>query len=113
MTLQNIFINNFELIIPEFFLITILLTLLLYGVFYKKKNNQIFLITKNINTIIMYLLLIILLLIRQDRDLGPFDAERARQVDGVLADVDLVFQGWSNADRGVGDDQDAVGAVVF
>lgn len=63
MTLQNIFINNFELIIPEFFLITILLTLLLYGVFYKKKNNQIFLITKNINTIIMYLLLIILLLI--------------------------------------------------
>ena len=63
MTLQNIFINNFELIIPEFFLINILITLLLYGVFYKKKNNQIFLITKNINTIIMYLLLIILLLI--------------------------------------------------
>ena len=46
MTLQNIFINNFELIIPEFFLITILLTLLLYGVFYKKKKNQIFLIIK-------------------------------------------------------------------
>ena len=63
MSLQNIFINNFELIIPEFFLITILLTLLLYGVFYKKKKNQIFLIIKNINTIIMYFLLIILLLI--------------------------------------------------
>ena len=42
MTLQNIFINNFELIIQEFFLITILLTLLLYGVFYKKKIIKFF-----------------------------------------------------------------------
>ena len=63
MILQEIFNNNFELLIPEFFLTTFLLILLLFGVFYKKnQNNQKILIIKNINTIIIYLLSIILLL---------------------------------------------------
>ena len=63
MIFQEIFNNNFELIIPEFFLTTILLILLLFGVFYKKnQNTQKILIIKNITTIIIYLLLILLIL---------------------------------------------------
>ena len=63
MIFQEIFNNNFEILIPEFFLTTILLILLLFGVFYKKnQNNQKILITKNINTVIIYLLLILLIL---------------------------------------------------
>lgn len=64
MFLQEIFNNNFELLIPEFFLTTILLILLLFGVFYKKsQNNEKILIIKNLNTIIVYFLLITLILI--------------------------------------------------
>ena len=64
MILQEIFNNNFEILIPEFFLTTILLFLLLYGVFFQKNQNyQKILIIKNLNTIIIYLLLILLLLI--------------------------------------------------
>nr|WGU20060.1 NADH dehydrogenase subunit 2 [Phytophthora sp. ML-2023a] len=62
MILQEIFNNNFEIIIPEFFLTTILLILLLFGVFYKNQNTQKILIIKNITTIIIYLLLILLIL---------------------------------------------------
>jgi NADH-quinone oxidoreductase subunit N len=63
MILQEIFNNNFEILIPEFFLTTILLILLLFGVFYKNnQNNQKILIIKNLNTIIIYLLLILLIL---------------------------------------------------
>ena len=63
MILQEIFNNNFEILIPEFFLTTILLILLLFGVFYKNNlNYQKILIIKNINTIIIYLLLILLIL---------------------------------------------------
>nr|YP_010394040.1 NADH dehydrogenase subunit 2 [Peronospora belbahrii]DAZ88048.1 TPA_asm: NADH dehydrogenase subunit 2 [Peronospora belbahrii] len=63
MIFQEIFKNNFELIIPEFFLTTIFLILLLYGIFYKKnQNNEKILIFKNITTIIIYLLLILLIL---------------------------------------------------
>ncbi len=63
MILQEIFNNNFEILIPEFFLTTVLLFLLLFGVFYKKnKNNQKILINKNLNTIIIYLLFILLIL---------------------------------------------------
>lgn len=63
MLFQEIFNNNFEMIIPEFFLTTILLILLLFGVFYKKnQNTQKILIMKNITTIIIYLLLILLIL---------------------------------------------------
>jgi NADH-quinone oxidoreductase subunit N len=63
MILQEIFNNNFELLIPEFFLTTILLILLLFGVFYKKSQNyEKILIIKNLNTIIIYFLLIILIL---------------------------------------------------
>lgn len=63
MILQEIFYNNFEMIIPEFFLTTILLILLLFGVFYQKNQNiQKILIIKNITTIIIYLLLILLIL---------------------------------------------------
>lgn len=63
MILQEIFNNNFEILIPEFFLTTILLILLLFGIFYKKnQNNQKILINKNLNTIIIYLLLILLVL---------------------------------------------------
>ena len=40
MILQEIFNNNFELLIPEFFLTTFLLILLLFGVFYKKNKNN-------------------------------------------------------------------------
>jgi NADH-quinone oxidoreductase subunit N len=63
MLLQEIFNNHFELLIPEFFLTTILFILLLFGVFYKGDyNNHKILIIKNLNTIIIYLLLIILIL---------------------------------------------------
>jgi NADH-quinone oxidoreductase subunit N len=63
MIFQEIFNNNFEIIIPEFFLTTILLILLLFGVFYKKnQKNEKILIIKNITTIIIYLLLILLIL---------------------------------------------------
>lgn len=63
MILQEIFNNNFETLIPEFFLTTILLILLLFGVFYKNnQNNNKILITKNLNTIIIYLLIILLIL---------------------------------------------------
>ena len=64
MILQEIFNNQFEILIPEFFLTTILLILLLFGVFYKKNEiNQKFLIIKNLNTIIIYLLFILLILL--------------------------------------------------
>jgi NADH-quinone oxidoreductase subunit N len=63
MFLQEIFNNNFEILIPEFFLITILLSLLLFGVFYKNdKNYEKILITKTINSIIIYMLFILLIL---------------------------------------------------
>nr|YP_009729738.1 NADH dehydrogenase subunit 2 [Plasmopara viticola]QHW07477.1 NADH dehydrogenase subunit 2 [Plasmopara viticola] len=63
MIFQEIFNNNFEIIIPEFFLTTILLILLLFGVFYQKNQNiQKILIIKNVTTIIIYLLLILLIL---------------------------------------------------
>ena len=63
MIFHTLFQNNFELIIPEFFLTTMLLILLLFGVFYKtNQNQQKLLIFKNITTIIIYLLLILLLL---------------------------------------------------
>ena len=39
---------------------------------------------------------------------GRVDAERNRQVDGVLTDVDFVLQRRRDVDRGVGDDQDLV-----
>ena len=64
MLLQEIFNNNFEILIPEFFLTTFLLFLLIYGIFFKKNhNNQKILINKNLNTIIIYLLFILLILI--------------------------------------------------
>ena len=64
MIFNELFNNNFELIIPEFFLTTILLILLLYGVFYEKnQNTHKILIIKNITTIIIYLLLILLILV--------------------------------------------------
>lgn len=63
MILQEIFSNNFEILIPEFFLTTFLLFLLLYGIFFKKnEKNQKILINKNLNTIIIYLLFILLIL---------------------------------------------------
>ena len=63
MILQEIFNNNFEILIPEFFLTTILLFLLLFGIFFKKnQNNQKILVNKNLNTIIIYLLLILVIL---------------------------------------------------
>lgn len=63
MIFQELFNNNFEVIIPEFFLTTILLTLLLFGVFYQKNQNmQKILVIKNITTIIIYLLSILFLL---------------------------------------------------
>ena len=70
MILQEIFLNNFEILIPEFFLTTILLFLLLFGVFFKKKKNQEILIIKNLNTITIYLLLIILILIFNIKDIS-------------------------------------------
>ena len=64
MFFEEIFKNNFEFLLPEFFLTTILLILLLFGVFYKNdQKNQDILILKNLNTIIIYLLSIILILI--------------------------------------------------
>ena len=63
MILQEIFNNNLEILIPEFFLTTLLLFLLLFGIFFKvNQNNQKILINKNLNTIIVYFLLILLLL---------------------------------------------------
>lgn len=61
MFLNKIFNNNFEFLIPEFFLITFLLLLLLFCVFYKKNKN--FLIINTLNTITIYLLLIVLILL--------------------------------------------------
>nr|YP_009167048.1 NADH dehydrogenase subunit 2 [Pythium insidiosum]BAS30609.1 NADH dehydrogenase subunit 2 [Pythium insidiosum] len=79
MILQEIFNNNFEFLVPEFFLTTILLILLLFGVFYKKnQNNEKILIIKNLNTIIIYLLLIILLLIYN------IDNTSATVMNGIL-----------------------------
>ena len=63
MILQEIFNNNFEILIPEFFLVTFLLFLLIFGVFFKKIQNKQILINKNLNTIIIYFLFILLLLI--------------------------------------------------
>jgi NADH-quinone oxidoreductase subunit N len=63
MILQEIFSNNFEILIPEFFLTTIILFLLLFGIFYKNtKNNQNNLIIKTLNDLIILLLLLLLLL---------------------------------------------------
>ena len=41
----------------------------------------------------------------ENRDLGLFETEGDRQIDGVLADVDFVFQRGSNIDGGIGHDQ--------
>ena len=45
---------------------------------------------------------------RQNRDLRPLHAKRHREIDRVLADVDLVLQRRRDVDRGVGDDEDLV-----
>jgi NADH-quinone oxidoreductase subunit N len=63
MILQEIFYNNFEILIPEFFITLIILSFLLFGTFYKKINNKIILITKVLNNLIIFTLLITLLLI--------------------------------------------------
>lgn len=62
MILQSIFYNNFELLIPEFFITLIILFFLLFGTFYKNFNNKKILIIKIINNIIIFLLLITLFL---------------------------------------------------
>jgi NADH-quinone oxidoreductase subunit N len=63
MILQEIFNNNFEVLIPEFFITLIILTFLLFGTFYKNtKNNEKILIIKPLNNLIIFLLLITLLL---------------------------------------------------
>ena len=62
MILQEIFYNNFEILIPEFFITLIILTLLLFGTFYKTINNKKILIVKIINNLIIFLLFITLLL---------------------------------------------------
>ena len=64
MILQEIFNNNFEILIPEFFLAITILILLLFGVIFSKNtlNNQIILNNKNTNNISIFLLFILLLL---------------------------------------------------
>ena len=62
MILQEIFYNNFEILIPEFFITLIILILLLFGTFYKTINNKKILIIKIINNLIIFLLFITLLL---------------------------------------------------
>lgn len=63
MFLYELFNNQLEVIIPEFFLSIILFSLLLFGVFFKiKNNNQKILINNNLNTIISFLLIILLIL---------------------------------------------------
>ena len=62
MILQSIFYNNFELLIPEFFITLIILFFLLFGTFYKNINNKKILIIKTINNLIIFLLLFTLLL---------------------------------------------------
>ena len=63
MIFQEIYRNNLEIFIPEFFITTIFLTLLLFGTFYEKtKNNESVLIIRTLNRLIIYLLLITLLL---------------------------------------------------
>ena len=44
----------------------------------------------------------------ENRDLRPLHVERDREIDRVLADVDLVLQRRRDVDRRVGDDQDLV-----
>lgn len=64
MILKELFINNFEILIPELFLSIIILILLLFGTFYKStENNQKILIIKTLNNIIIYLLFICCLLL--------------------------------------------------
>ena len=63
MILQEIFYNNFEILIPEFFITLIILFFLLFGTFYKKTFNKNNLIIKPLNNLIVFLLLITLLLI--------------------------------------------------
>lgn len=63
MILQEIFYNNFEILIPEFFITLIILTFLLFGTFYKKINNKNILITKVLNNLMIFVLLITILLI--------------------------------------------------
>lgn len=62
MILQSIFYNNFELLIPEFFITLIILFFLLFGTFYKNSDNKKILIIKIINNLIIFLLLITILL---------------------------------------------------
>ncbi|KDO15675.1 NADH dehydrogenase subunit 2 (mitochondrion) [Saprolegnia parasitica CBS 223.65] len=62
MILQSIFYNNFELLIPEFFITLIILSFLLFGTFYKNIDNKKILIIKTINNLIIFLLLFTLLL---------------------------------------------------
>lgn len=63
MILQEIFYNNFLILIPEFFITLIILIFLLFGTFYKNVNNRKILVTKIINNLTIFLLLITLLLI--------------------------------------------------
>ena len=45
----------------------------------------------------------------QDRDLRRLDAEGHGEIDGVLADIDLVLQRRRDVDRRVGDDRGPCG----
>lgn len=62
MILQEIFYNNFEILIPEFFITLIILFLLLFGTFFKTLDNKKILIVKILNNLIIFLLFITLLL---------------------------------------------------
>ena len=62
MILQEIYKNNFEVFIPEFFLTTVFLIFLIFSVFYQNNEKKI-LIIKILNNIIIYLLFLTLLLI--------------------------------------------------
>jgi|LakMenEpi03Aug12_release.lakeMendotaPanAssembly.Ray.scaffolds.fasta_scaffold259647_2 NADH-quinone oxidoreductase subunit N len=62
MILHEIFYNNFNILIPEFFITLIILFFLLFGTFYKNINSKKILIIKTLNNLIIFLLLITLIL---------------------------------------------------
>jgi NADH-quinone oxidoreductase subunit N len=70
MILQENFYNNFEVLIPEFFLILLILTFLLFGTFFRFFNNRKILITKVLNKLIIFCLFIMLILILNIKDIS-------------------------------------------
>lgn len=91
MILQSIFYNNFELLIPEFFITLIILFFLLFGTFYKNFNNKKILIIKILNNLIIFLLSLTLLLMFNTQNITVTLMNGALYIDNLTQFIKTIL----------------------